>query len=62
MPSRRIPPDRIIAAPITKTLQLFEHPDQRQALAPRLARVRLQQLVQIRGHDPSFGSGWTLRS
>jgi hypothetical protein len=42
-----VTPHRIVAALITGSVQLFEHPDQRQPLTRRLALVRQQQTVEL---------------
>jgi len=54
VPCRSIPPYRVVAAAIAEPLQLLEHPDHRQPLAPRLAPVRLQKPVQLARPRPQL--------
>src|SRR5580658_6703875 len=54
LPLPRIPPHRVIAALVAELTQRFEHPDQCQPLATRLALVRRQQTIKcvLPGADP----------
>ena len=54
-PGLRVAPNSIIAAAIAQPLQFLIDPHQRQPLAPRLARVRRQQAIEVRCPGPQLG-------
>jgi hypothetical protein len=61
-PSRRVPPNSIVAAVVAQPAQLLEDADQRQALPARPRRVRGQEAVQLvtPGADLRLGLGASL--